>query len=135
MIHYNFDYGTANYSAARNAVNNIMDDVIAGNYIYFHCKVGADRTGTVAYLLEGLLGVPDEARYREYELTHLGGLVDRTRYYKIKKTGNENKFVFMMGYLLTTDDIYNWYMAGSSDTATNHPDQDRIDAFRQAMIE
>ena len=138
VIHYNFDYNTSdmtNYNAARNAINAIMDDVIAGGKIYFHCRVGADRTGTTAYLLEGLLGVSDEDRYREYELTHLGGLTDRTRYYKQKDASNNKKFVFMMDYVLTKGDIMTWYMKGSSDTSTNHPDQDRIDAFRQAMIE
>ena len=138
VIHYNFDYDTndlTNYNAARNAINAIMDDVIDGGSIYFHCRVGADRTGTVAYLLEGLLGVPNETRYREYELTHLGGLSDRTRYYKQKDASNNKKFVFMMDYVLETDDIMTWYMKGSSDTPTLHPDQDRIDAFRQAMIE
>ena len=137
VIHYNFDYNVSdltNYNAARNAINAIMDDVISGGNIYFHCRVGADRTGTVAYLLEGLLGVSDEDRYREYELTHLGGLTDRTRYYKQKDPDNNKKFVFMMKYVLTKDDIMTWYMKGSSDTVDNHPDQDRIDAFRNEMI-
>ena len=122
-----------NYNTARNAVNSIMDDIIAGNNAYIHCRVGADRTGTVLYILEGLLGVSDEDRYREFELTHLGGLTDRTRYYKTKGE-NQNKFVFMMDYLLTKGDIMTWYMAGSSDTEQNHPDRDRITAFRNAMI-
>ena len=138
VIHYNFDYNTndlTNYNAARAAINAIMDDVIDGGSIYFHCRVGADRTGTTAYLLEGLLGVSDEDRYREYELTHLGGLSDRTRYYKQKDSGNNKKFVFMMDYVLTKGNIMTWYMKGSSDTPTLHPDQDRIDAFRQAMIQ
>lgn len=137
VIHYDFEYkqdNMTNYNAARNAVTAMMNDIIAGNNIYFHCRVGADRTGTSAYLLEGLLGVPDEDRYREYELTHLGGLTDRTRYYKMKDANNAKKFVFMMDYVLTKQSIYNWYMAGSSDTVDSHPDQDRIDAFRLAMI-
>lgn len=137
VIHYDFEYrqdNMTNYNAARNAVTAMMNDIIAGSNIYFHCRVGADRTGTAAYLLEGLLGVPDEERYREYELTHLGGLTDRTRYYKMKDSGNAKKFVFMMDYVLTKQSIYNWYMAGSSDTVDSHPDQDRIDAFRLAMI-
>lgn len=40
------------------------------NYpILFHCKWGADRTGTVAYLLEMLVGVNEEIRLKDYELT------------------------------------------------------------------
>lgn len=40
------------------------------NYpIYYHCSAGADRTGTISYLLSGLLGVPYEDLARDYELT------------------------------------------------------------------
>ncbi len=40
------------------------------NYpIYFHCNAGADRTGTVAYLISGVLGVPYEDLTRDFELT------------------------------------------------------------------
>ncbi|MBE6992486.1 MAG: tyrosine-protein phosphatase [Ruminococcaceae bacterium] len=42
------------------------------NYpIYLHCTHGADRTGTICYLLEALLGMSDEDIVREYELTAL----------------------------------------------------------------
>ena len=62
--------------------------------------MGADRTGSVAYVLEGLLGVPDEIRYEDYELTFLSGLTDRTRYYKIKNNSSAankaKKFVYMI---------------------------------------
>lgn len=137
VIHYNFDYhsgdennASSNYMKAWTAVTNIMTDIANTNTtknVFFHCRVGADRTGTVAYLLEGLLGVPDEARYQEYELTNVSGLYDRTRYYKQKDSGNANKFVFMMGYVKTTQDIYDWYMSNpnASDAL--------IQAFRTAM--
>ena len=38
---------------------------------YLHCTYGADRTGTMCYLLLGLLGVGDRDLLREYELTAL----------------------------------------------------------------
>ena len=139
VVHYNFNYNAgdendpnSNYMKTWKAVTDIMTDITNTNdpkNIYFHCRVGADRTGTTAYLLEGLLGVPDEARYEEYELTNLSGLYDRTRYYK-KKTSNNttSKFVFMMDYVLTNADIYNWYMHNSN------ADPNLIQAFRDAMI-
>ena len=135
VIHYNFDYSSgdennasSNYMRAWNAVTDIMTDIAYNSKnIYFHCRVGADRTGTVAYLLEGLLGVPDEERYQEYELTHLSGLFDRTRYYKQKTSSNNLKFVFMMGYVQTTQDIIDWYMHNPN------ADSDLIDDFRAAM--
>ncbi len=40
------------------------------NYpIYLHCTYGNDRTGTICYLLEALLGVRDEDLLKEYRLS------------------------------------------------------------------
>lgn len=137
VIHYNFDYNSgdennanSNYMKAWNAVTSVMQDITNTNTtknVYIHCRVGADRTGTLAYLLEGLLGVPDEARYEEYELTYLSGQYDRTRYYKEKSSSNANKFVFMMGFVKTTQDIYDWYMSNPN------ADANLVQAFRSAM--
>lgn len=137
VVHYDFDYNSgdennssSNYMKAWTAVTNIMTDIVNSNdpkNVFFHCRVGADRTGTVAYLLEGLLGVPDEMRYEEYALTNVSGLYDRTRYYKQKSSSNANKFVYMMGYVKTNQDIYDWYMQNSNASAA------LIQSFRSAM--
>ena len=52
------------------------------NYpIVFHCIGGTDRTGTFAYLLEGLLGVDEEDLIRDYEMSFIGGGgVDKRHY-------------------------------------------------------
>lgn len=40
------------------------------NYpIYMHCTGGADRTGTVAFLINALLGVPERQLIQDYEFT------------------------------------------------------------------
>ena len=39
--------------------------------VYYHCWGGADRTGTIAYLLLAYLGVPEEDLILDYELTSL----------------------------------------------------------------
>lgn len=40
------------------------------NYpVYFHCNAGADRTATIAFLINGLLGVSYEDLTKDYELT------------------------------------------------------------------
>ncbi len=42
------------------------------NYpIYFHCAIGRDRTGTLALVLLGLLGVAEETIWRDYEMSFL----------------------------------------------------------------
>ena len=141
VIHYEFSYhegdelnNNSDYSKTRKAVKDIMTDIADTENpknIYFHCSAGADRAGTVAYLLEGLLGVDDETRYEDYELTSLSGRSDRTRYYE-KKGDNTNKFTHMMTYLSTKEQIYEWFMAGSTDQAA---DEALITAFKNAVLE
>lgn len=47
----------------------ILEKLKEGRNIYFHCAKGADRTGTLAFLLEGLLGVKESDIAKDYELT------------------------------------------------------------------
>ena len=42
--------------------------------ILVHCWGGADRTGTLVFLLNGLLGVAPDDLYHDYELTSLSGV-------------------------------------------------------------
>ena len=45
--------------------------------IYFHCHGGADRTGTLAFLLEGLLGVSESDISKDFELTTYSNSIHR----------------------------------------------------------
>ena len=47
--------------------------------IYYHCKAGADRTGTVTFLLNGLCGVSFEDLTKDFELTSFFGTGSRWR--------------------------------------------------------
>lgn len=47
----------------------VFDCVKNEKPVYFHCHIGADRTGTLGVILEGLLGVSESDLYRDYELT------------------------------------------------------------------
>ena len=38
--------------------------------VYFHCAAGRDRTGTLAILIEGVLGVSESDMAKDYELTY-----------------------------------------------------------------
>lgn len=53
----------------RQCIQFIMDCVDQDKPVYFHCSLGRDRTGTVAMLTLGILGVPEGDISKEYELT------------------------------------------------------------------
>lgn len=145
LNHYDFDVtNSTNYDKARASLVAIMNDVINNHEsIYFHCTHGADRTGTVAYLLEGLLGVSEEDRIRDYELTTFSGQADRTRFYDHKGTNPTcgtgkwdpcKKFVYMHNFVGTNQQILDWFTYGHTGQDLQD-DLDLIDAFRGAMIE
>lgn len=47
----------------------VIDAVTHREPVYFHCTAGADRTGTLACMLEGLLGLSQSDIDKDYELT------------------------------------------------------------------
>lgn len=60
-------YDPANYEALRQILQVFAD---ADNYpILFHCTVGRDRTGTVAFVLQALCGMGRDAIFQEYDLS------------------------------------------------------------------
>lgn len=67
-IKRNYDEGT------KDSIRKIFDCIsVVDNYpIYFHCAYGADRTGTLAFLINGLLGVSYEDLIKDFELTSFG---------------------------------------------------------------
>ncbi|MCR5832890.1 MAG: InlB B-repeat-containing protein [Candidatus Saccharibacteria bacterium] len=121
---------TSNYDTLRAVVTRAMQNVINGDNIYLHCSYGSDRTGTLAWVLEGLLGVTDEARLGDYELSTFYGAVDRNRYFEYEGS-NTKRFTYMMTFLETGQNVYDWYMYGSIDKTA---DAALINNFRTAMI-
>ena len=68
-------------------LNQIFDMLNADGPLYFHCAIGCDRTGTISFLLLGLLGVSESNINKEYELSSFSIYGLRTRdntetYYK-----------------------------------------------------
>ena len=64
--------GPENYLSSVNSIKSIFE-VLANSDSYpiaYHCAVGADRTGMVTYVINGLLGVKREDLVRDYLLTN-----------------------------------------------------------------
>lgn len=69
------DYTAANLSEAatqqrlKEEFQFILRNIKQNKAVYFHCAWGADRTGMLSFLLEGVLGQTMTNLYRNYELT------------------------------------------------------------------
>ena len=59
--------------AGKAAVKSVFSDLADKNKypVLMHCTHGMDRTGTVCYLLEAILGVDEESLMKEYQLSAL----------------------------------------------------------------
>lgn len=57
----------------QSTIRSIIGWLKEGKVIYFHCHGGSDRTGTLAFLIEGLLGVSEEDLSKDYEVTYYSG--------------------------------------------------------------
>lgn len=136
IVHYQIhpQNNTTNYNNARGALTRLMKDVIDGKGVYFHCVYGSDRTGTMAYLIEGLLGANQEQRDRDYEQSGFFGEVDRHRYFSTDIKSSLPKYVHMKTYIndLSPNTVLEWFMYGSTDVAS---DTELIANFKNAMID
>lgn len=71
------------------AAFRLMED--EGNYpLFYHCKIGTDRTGLFTYLLLGLLNVSMEDIYTDYTFSNLGLIVGRRDYNRLDKMLKDN---------------------------------------------
>ena len=130
LIYY--DTYNNNYKVFRKALVDTMNDVINDNNVFFHCKIGTDRTGTMAYFLEGLLGVSLEDRLKDYELSYFSGLLNRHRFHdQLDGSSINPRFATMANTYSTNQQIYDWFMQG---TENEQADIDLINNFRSAMI-
>ena len=75
-------YSLANTEAWRVNLRGIFEAVRYGDPVIFHCSMGADRTGTLACILEALLGVSQSDLDKDYELTSFYALRARNGNYQ-----------------------------------------------------
>lgn len=65
-----YSHISRNTEAVKNFFNFIADE---NNYpLYYHCKIGTDRTGVCTILLQGLLGVSYQQVYQDYLFSNFG---------------------------------------------------------------
>lgn len=75
-------YSLANTEAWKVNLKAVFDSVQYGDPVIFHCAMGADRTGTLACILEALLGVSQSDLDKDYELTSFYALRARNGNYQ-----------------------------------------------------
>lgn len=81
----------------------IEEKLSKSNAIYFHCQAGRDRTGTLAFLILGVLGVSESDIAKDYELTEFA--------YASYKADNPNtsrkfaQYVSMVSYIKTFNGV------------------------------
>ena len=140
-FHQSLDYyanavSTSAASARTVAVlKKVMACVAANKPCYFHCMSGADRTGTIAYLLLSLLGVSQSDKDKDYELTAFSDEVDGRRFRNSNyNVTNGNGWYPLIKYFRDTytgendnERVVAWAVASGITAA-------EIKAFRAAMI-
>lgn len=66
-------------SQYRDVFRTLFTCVEKNKPVYIHCWAGADRTGTICFLLEGLLGVREGEIANDYEMTSLAKVFGERR--------------------------------------------------------
>lgn len=123
-------YSLANTEAWRVNLRGIFEAVRYGDPVVFHCSMGADRTGTLACVLEALLGVSQSDLDKDYELTSFYALRARNGNYQ----GGTTDWAHLIGQLLalsgeTIRDKSVTFVLSLGFTAAE------INAYRRAMID
>ena len=89
---FKMDYSGGSHHFSRNAESvknffNLLGD--SNNYpVFFHCRIGTDRTGLCASLLSGLLGVSLNEIYQDYLFSNFGKIGEKR--YIGAKAGADN---------------------------------------------
>lgn len=135
--HVNGPWCSLNQSASwpedahKQIIDYVMDNIIAGKPVYFHCAAGADRTGTAAFFLESILGVSQSDTDKDYELTSFfTGISTDAQARRRNEDEWKNYMLQFNAYSGSTmrDKVLNWMQ-------TIGISLDKINAFRSAMTD
>lgn len=111
------------------AFAEIFRDLIDTNNLpaLVHCVYGRDRTGTLCFILEGILGVSDDDKFKDWEASAFWF--------------NDTKF----NHQMCIDDLTNWLKATYTSRSLNEDcvayakacglTDEELQAFRQTMLE
>ena len=122
----------------KKVLDAIMDSVLHSKPTYFHCGIGADRTGVVAMCLEAILGVSRSDVDMDFELTNfymgwqsLSGGIYRSRVYSTYKSLMTAVNAVPLANGLT-DSFRNRWVSFALSCGISI---DKINAFRSACID
>ncbi len=119
----------------QSTIRTIIGWLKEGKVVYFHCHGGSDRTGTLAFLIEGLLGVSEEDLSKDYEVTYYSG--------SNRKRNSSTGWFYkpMIKYIRTfapngtiTDQITAWAKTRHSDKVDPLTDQE-IDELKGLLLQ
>ena len=116
---------TNSKSTYKTALRYVLTCVRNDKPVYFHCAIGRDRTGTLAWLLEGVLGMSKSDIYKDYELTNFS-------YFNTPCSKTQLDAMFTMIEALegeTLEEKFRTYLR-TEFSITNSA----IDAFREKML-
>lgn len=55
--------------------------------LIFHCNIGTDRTGMIAFLVNALLGIPEEDLFKDYVFSNFGNIGGTRKINQLKESG------------------------------------------------
>ena len=117
--------------AHKQILDYVMDSIIADKPVYFHCAAGADRTGTVAFFLEAILGMSQSDMDKDYELTSFYTGISSDAQARRRNEDEWKNFMAQFNSFAGNtmrDRVVNW-------AETIGISIDKINAFREAMID
>lgn len=91
-----------NTVAWRELLKGIIGSVLHSKPVYYHCGQGADRTGAMSVMLEGILGVNESDISKDYELTSFSPEVRKRSSNDYKGIINRIKSAELLGGLSDT---------------------------------